>query len=59
METIAEKLCRKVEDIQKCLFNGFLIYIIHSPPGMVNWNTSSSILFCRKFVSYLANEFVW
>lgn len=44
MET-AEKLCRKVGDIQKCLFNGFLIAIIHSPPGMVNWNTSSSIFF--------------
>lgn len=41
METTVEK----VGDIQKCLFNGFLIYIIHSPPGMINWNISSSI-FC-------------
>lgn len=44
METTAENLYRKVEGIQKCLFNGFLIDIIHNPPEMVNWNTSSSIL---------------
>lgn len=45
METTAEKLYRKVRDIQKCLFNGFLIDTIHNPPEMVNWNTSSSV-FC-------------
>lgn len=44
MET-AENLFRRMGDIQKCLFNGFLIGIIHSPPEIVNWNTSSSI-FC-------------
>lgn len=56
METTAEKLCRKVGDIQKCLF---LIYIIYSPPGMVYWNISSGILFWWKFASYLANAFEW